>query len=88
MAWAISYTARARRQLDKLDRQWRKQIVDYLSLEIANQPDPRQRGHGLTGDRSGIWRFRLGDYRILCEVRANELLVLVVEVGHRSSVYR
>ena len=88
MAWTISYTARARRQLDKLDRQWRKQIVDYLSLEIASQSDPRQRGHGLTGDRSGIWRFRLGDYRILCEVRANELLVLVVEVGHRSSVYR
>ncbi|MBQ3396379.1 MAG: type II toxin-antitoxin system RelE/ParE family toxin [Synergistaceae bacterium] len=50
--------------------------------------DPRQRGKALTGTRSGQWRYRAGDYRIICEIRDDVFVVLVLEIGHRSNIYR
>lgn len=86
MAYNVEYQETALRQLRKLDRQVARRIVDYLD-EVAALDDPRDRGKGLTGDRTGVWRYRIGDYRVLCELLDAELVILALEVGHRRSVY-
>jgi len=88
LAWNVELIDTAKRQLAKLDRKWQRAILDYLEDEIAPLDDPRMRGKSLVGDRKGLWRYRVGDYRILCELRDNELIVLVVTIGHRRQVYR
>jgi mRNA interferase RelE/StbE len=88
LAWNVELTDTAKRQLAKLDRQWQAAILDYLEDEIATLDDPRGRGKPLVGDRKGLWRYRVGDYRLLCELRGKELIVLVVAIGHRREVYR
>lgn len=88
MAWNVELIDTAKRQLARLDRKWQAAILVVLEDEIAPLEDPRSRGKALVGDRRGLWRYRLGNYRILCELRDNELIVLVVTIGHRSQVYR
>lgn len=68
MAWSVEFNDIAERQLRKLDRQWQKKILDYLEDEIASLDDPRSRGKALTGDKGGLWRYRVGDYRIICSL--------------------
>ena len=86
MASEVEYTATVLRQLRKLDRQVARRIVDYLD-EVAGLDDPRSRGKGLVGDRVGIWRYRVGDYRVLCEIRDAELVIVALTVGHRRAAY-
>ena len=86
MACEVEYTATALRQLRKLDRATARRIVDYLD-DVARLDDPRSRGKALVGDRSGIWRYRVGDYRILCELVDAELLIVALDVGHRGAIY-
>lgn len=86
MACEVEYTATALRQLRKLDRPIAHRIVDYLD-EVAQLHDPRSRGKALVGDRAGVWRYRVGDYRVLCELQDAELVILALEVGHRGDVY-
>ena len=88
MAWNVDFNETAKHQLAKLDRQWQAAILDYLEDRIATLDDPHSRGKPLVGDKKGLWRYRVGDYRILCELRDNELVVLVVTIGHRRQVYR
>lgn len=86
MAFRVEYTETALRQLRRLDRRVARRLVDYLD-QIAALDNPRDRGKGLTGDRTGVWRYRVGDYRVLCELLDAELVVLALEVGHRGSIY-
>lgn len=86
MACEVEYTATALRQLRKLDRATARRIVDYLD-DVARLDDPRSRGKALVGGRSGIWRYRVGDNRILCELVDAELLIVALEVGHRGAIY-
>ncbi|MFZ2964507.1 MAG: type II toxin-antitoxin system RelE/ParE family toxin [Rhodoglobus sp.] len=86
MGYSLEYQETALRQLRKLDRQVARRIVDYLD-EVAALDNPRDRGKGLTGDRAGIWRYRIGDHRVLCELLDAELVILALEVGHRRGVY-
>ncbi|MFP4301979.1 MAG: type II toxin-antitoxin system RelE family toxin [Spirochaetaceae bacterium] len=87
MAWTIELTATAEKQLKKLDRKWQGFILDYLEDEVAGLSDPRSRGKGLVGDRKGIWRYRVGDYRILCQIIDAELVIVAVTIRHRRDVY-
>ena len=87
MAWSVELTATAEKQLKKLDGKWRGIILDYLEDEIATLTDPRSRGKGLVGDKKGIWRYRVGDYRNLCQILDAELVILAVTIGHRRDVY-
>lgn len=87
MAWRIEYSGTALKQLKKLDRQLVQRIVDYMDKRIACADDPRFTGKPLTGPLAGMWRYRLGDWRILCEIQDKRIVVLVLDVGHRSSVY-
>ncbi|CAN5860576.1 type II toxin-antitoxin system RelE/ParE family toxin [soil metagenome] len=87
MNWAYRFDGRALKELKKLDRQAQRQILEYLDERVAGNTDPRSFGKGLKADSAGLWRYRVGDYRILCQIQDRELVVLVVAVGHRKDVY-
>lgn len=87
MVWTINYSDRALKSLRKMDKQNARRIVDFMDLRIAVAADPRQSGKALKGDLGEFWRYRVGDYRILCEIRDNELIILVATIGHRREVY-
>lgn len=87
VAYSVEYLPRAVKGLKKLDKQIANRVFDAMD-EVACLDDPRSQGKGLTGPLSGLWRYRVGDYRVICDIRDGELLVLVVEVAHRSRVYR
>lgn len=88
MAWTIEYTATARKQLRKLDKQFARQIVDFMDERIATLNDSRSVGKALVGALGGLWRYRVGEYRVICEIRDSALLILVVQLGNRRDVYR
>ena len=88
MVWRIEYSDLAARVVRKLDRQQAKRILDYMDHRVATAENPRQLGSALVGDRSGRWRYRIGDYRVICEIIDKRLIVLVVDVGNRREVYR
>ena len=88
MAWTIEYTDTSLRQLKKLDRTSARRIIDYMQNRIAPLDDARSTGKGLRGPLGEFWRYRVGDYRIICDLKDRELLVLVVRVGTRKDVYR
>ena len=87
MNWAYNFDERAFKELRKLGTQAQRDIISYLDERISGEDDPRRFGKGLKADLAGLWRYRVGDYRILCQIRDLELLVLVVAVGHRREVY-
>lgn len=87
MNWAYNFDERAFKELRKLGTQAQRDIISYLDERIRGESDPRRFGKGLKADLAGLWRYRVGDYRILCQIRDGELLVLVVAVGHRRDVY-
>lgn len=87
MAWLIRFDKGVERSLAKLDQQIAKRITSKLR-EIANLDDPRSVGKPLVGNLAGLWRYRVGDYRIICYIDDGELVILVVDVDHRSEVYR
>jgi mRNA interferase RelE/StbE len=85
--WAYSFDERALREIQKLDKQAQKEIVSYLDGRIATDDDPRRFGKPLRASLAGLWRYRVRDYRILCQIKDGVLLVLVVSVGHRKNIY-
>ncbi|PYT69919.1 MAG: type II toxin-antitoxin system mRNA interferase toxin, RelE/StbE family [Acidobacteria bacterium] len=87
MAWTIEYDEEAVRDLKKLDRQVQREILEYMEKRIAKADDPRSFGKSLRHSKFGLWRYRLRDYRIICQLQQARLVVLVVAVGHRSTVY-
>lgn len=87
MSWAYQFDERAFKELRKLGTQAQREIISYLDQRISGEEDPRRFGKGLRADLVGLWRYRVGDYRILCQITDGELLVLVVAVGHRRAVY-
>ena len=86
-AWKVEFLATAKRELKKLDKRWQLAILDYLEDEIAALENPRSRGKALVGDKQGLWRYRVADYRIICEIRDAELLIVAVTIGHRKNIY-
>jgi mRNA interferase RelE/StbE len=87
MSWVYRFDARALKELKKLDRQTQKEIIDYLDERIAGKEGPRRFGKGIKADLVGLWRYRVGNYRILCQIHDGELVVLVIAVGHRRDIY-
>ena len=87
MSWEIEYDREALRDLRKLDRTIQREILDYTDQRIAKAEDPRKFGKPLRASKFGLWRYRLRDYRIICQLQDRRLVVLVVSIGHRSMVY-
>ena len=89
MAWRIELTASATKQLEKLDRQDARRIVAFLRERLATHEDPRTLGKALTGPTLGTyWRYRVGDWRLICDIEDSVLRILVLELGNRRDVYR
>jgi mRNA interferase RelE/StbE len=88
MSWVYRFDERAFKERRKLGKQAQREILNYLDERVAGEGDPRRFGKGLKADLAGLWRYRVGDYRILCQIQDGELLVLVVAVGHRRDVYQ
>ena len=84
--WRVEYSEQANRALNKLDKVVRERIEAYLNC--LPSVGPRTRGKQLSGSRAGQWRYRIGDHRAICELQDNVLVVLVLEIGHRSKVYK
>ena len=87
MNWAWQFEAAALREFRQLDYTAQKRIVHFLDTRIATPHDPRRFGKSLSGDKHGLWRYRVGDHRLVAQIQANILVVLVVRVGHRKDVY-
>lgn len=89
MAWTIEFAQSAARQLQKLDPQIARRLTSFLRDRVATAADPRALGQALKGDELGqFWKYRVGDYRLIAEIRDQEIRILVVRVGHRREVYR
>ena len=88
MVWNVELTATALKQLKRIDRKWQSEILDYLEDEIAVLDNPRKRGKPLLRDKKGLWRYRVGDYRIICQILDKDLVLVVVTIGHRKNVYK
>jgi mRNA interferase RelE/StbE len=88
LTWSIRFDPRAERELARLDRQAQIRILRFLRERVAPLADPRELGETLTGPLRPFWKYRVGHYRLIVDLQHEQLVVLVVRVGHRSSVYR
>ena len=87
MPYTVRYTQLAVKQLKKLDKYTRTLILAWVEKNLVNTDNPRRHGKGLVATHKGKWRYRIGDYRLLAEIQENELVILVLTVGHRKSIY-
>ena len=85
--WAVEFDDRARRELRKLPPDAQQSILRYLRERVAGSADPRAFGKALRMNLAGLWRYRVGDYRLICRIEEDRLVVLVLKVGHRREVY-
>lgn len=88
MAWTLRLSETAKRQLRKLDSSNAQVILRYLNRLVHETSDPRERSSSLRANLAGLWRYRVGDYRLICSIEAYELVVLVLQIGHRRDVYK
>ena len=88
MTWKIEFDAGVEKDLKKLGHIAQKQILKYIKEKIIPSDNPRVFGEPLSGDLNGIWRYRVGDYRLLATIEDEQFVILVIQVGHRKDVYR
>lgn len=88
MTWQIKFDNRARKELRKLDGQSQDRILEWIRKTLASDLDPRRVGTSLKGRMKGLWRYRIGDFRIICQIKDKEVMVLVIRVGHRRDIYK
>ena len=85
--YRVETTARFDKEFKKLDRYTQKMIVGWIEKNLEETDNPYKQGKGLTANRGGSWRYRIGDYRLICEINDNKLIILALTVGHRREVY-
>jgi len=88
LAWRVEFQRSAAKQLRALDKPIQRRILSFFRDRVARSDDPRKLGKALTGDKGGLWRYRIGDYRAICNLEDEQLIVLVLEIGHRREIYR
>ena len=86
-SYTVEISAEAAKKIKKLDRPTQRLIFSYINRNLRNTVSPRALGKGLTGPLRGLWRYRVGDYRLLVEIKDLEMVIIALDVGHRSSVY-
>lgn len=87
MAWRIEVSDTAKKQLAKIDHKAQQDIRRFLRDRIATDEEPMRFGEPLRKNLSGLWKYRVGAYRLICDIQGERLIVLVVRVGHRREVY-
>ena len=89
MAWKVELSATTIRELDELDLQHSRRILKFLYERVARLEDPRSIGQALRGSQLGeFWKYRVGDYRLICKIEDDRVVVLFLRVGHRREIYR
>lgn len=88
MTYKIVFTNRAKKQLQKLDKPIIALIIGWIEKNLVNCTNPRQYGKSLTGDKSGKWRYRIGEYRLISEIEDDIITILILEIGHRKNIYK
>ena len=88
MAWKVTITKTATKQIEKLDKVMQKRIIAFLEEKIEGSNNPRQSGKALQGNKHKLWRYRVGNHRLICDIEDKTVTVLVLAVGHRKEVYR
>jgi mRNA interferase RelE/StbE len=86
--WQIKFDTKAAKAAKKLGRVVHARVLDFLETRVATSHNPRDLGQALNGTLAGYWRYRVGDYRIICDIQDETITILVIEIGHRSMVYR
>ena len=87
MKYRVEFTRSALKDLRKLDSHTAAMITGWIRKNLEGCENPRQHGKGLTANRSGQWRYRIGDYRLLAEIQEDRIVILIVNIGHRSEIY-
>jgi mRNA interferase RelE/StbE len=87
LPWTVEFDDRARRELRKLDLKVQRDILRYLRERIAASANPRQFGRPLRKNLAGLWRYRVGDYRLICRLEEDRFVVLVIKAGHQRTIY-
>lgn len=87
MKYRIVFTDKAKKQLKKLNKYTVSLIIGWLEKNVEGCENPRLHGKGLIENRAGQWRYRIGDYRVICEIKDDEIIVLILDVGHRRNIY-
>jgi len=86
MTWTVKYAKSFQKDVRKLDKQIQRKIKLFFD-ELENLDNPKSKGKSLTSNLSGLWRYRIADFRIICEIKDDELVILTLKVGHRSKIY-
>lgn len=87
MKYSVETTARFDKEFKKLDKYTQRMIKSWIDKNLVGTENPRLHGRGLTANRGGQWRYRIGDYRLICQINDNKLVILALSVGHRREVY-
>lgn len=87
MKYSVETTARFDNEFRRLDRYTQRMIKGWIDKNLVDTDNPRSHGKGLTANRSGQWRYRIGDYRLICQIDDGKLVILALTIGHRSEVY-
>jgi len=88
MAWRVEFSPAADKALGKLDRQQQRRIQKFIETRLQTDNDPHGPGEGYTGPLKGFWKYRIGDYRLVCDIQDRTRTILVVAIGDRKDVYR
>lgn len=88
LIWQIEWTENAKMKLAKLDKPIQKKIRYYLKYKIATDTNPRKFGKPLSGNKLGLWRYRFSEYRVICQIKDQSLIILVITIGHRKNIYK
>jgi len=88
LAWRVEWENEAVKELKKLDTRAQRTIIRFMKDKIATEEDPRRFGDPLRKDLKGFWKYRIGSYRLICSIEDQNVVVLVVRVGHRRNVYK
>ena len=87
MSYSVETTLRFEREFKKLDRYTQRMVKAWIEKNLVDCKDPRAHGKGLSANRAGQWRYRIGDYRLICSIEDQRLVILALSIGHRSSIY-
>ena len=86
--YKVKITEKALKSLQSLDKQIARMIIAWIEKNLEGTNNPREKGKGLSHNKKGIWRYRVGNYRILANIHDDELIILVIEFGHRKDIYK
>lgn len=88
MTYKVRFTDKAKKALKKLNKFTATTILSWIRKNLENCEDPRAHGKALTADHAGQWRYRIGDYRLIAEIRDDTVIILILDIGHRREIYK